>query len=45
MQKQECLEVWKEAKGDGATYRAIISAAEEAGDKQLADCVKSLLGK
>jgi ankyrin repeat protein len=45
MQKRECLEVWKEMKGEGATYRAIISAVEEAGDKQLADGVRSLLEK
>ena len=45
MQKRECLEVWKVMKGEGATYRALISAVEEAGDRQLADCVRSLLEK
>ena len=45
MQKRECLEVWKEVKGEGATYRALILAAEEAEDRQLADCVRSLLEK
>ena len=45
LQKRECLEVWKEVKGNGATYRALISAAEEADDHRLVDCVRSLLDK
>ena len=45
LQKQECLEVWKEVKGDGATFRAIISAAEEAEDQQLADNIRNMLQK
>ena len=42
-QKRECLEVWKEVKGDGATYRALISAAEKAKNKELADNVRDML--
>ena len=45
MQKRECLEVWKEVKGEGATYKALISAVEEAEDMQLAGYVRSLLEK
>ena len=40
MQKRECLEVWKEMKGEGATYRALITAAEEAEDMQLASLLE-----
>ena len=43
LQKRECLEVWKEVTGDGATYRALISAAEEAQDKQLADNIRNII--
>ena len=42
-QKQECLEVWKEMKGKEATYCALISAAEEAENKELADYVLSMV--
>ena len=42
-QKQECLEVWKEVKGKEATYRALVTAAEEARDQRLADNVKDML--
>ena len=45
LQKQECLEVWKEKRGEEATYRALISAAEEAKDKELADNIRDMLGK
>ena len=45
LQKQECLEVWKEAKGGGATYRALISAAEEAKDQEFADAIRDMLHK
>ena len=44
-QKRECLEVWKEERGREATYRALISAAEEAKDKELADNIRDMLGK
>ena len=40
---RECLEVWKENKGKEATYHALISAAEEAEDKELADKIRDLL--
>ena len=42
-QKRECLEVWKEMKGNEATYGALITAAEEAKDKKLADGVRAML--
>ena len=45
LQKQECLEVWKEERGREATYRALISAAEEAKDQQLADNIRDMLGE
>ena len=43
MQRLECLEVWKEVKGKEATYRALVTAAEEARDQRLADNVKDML--
>ena len=42
-QKRECLEVWKETKGNDATYSALITAAEKAKDQQLADRVKAMM--
>ena len=42
-QKQECLSKWKEMKGDRATYRALITAAENARNQQLADKIKALV--
>ena len=42
-QKQECLEVWKQTKGNEATYCALITAAEDAKQQTLADGVRSLL--
>ena len=41
-QKQECLEVWEEMRGNKATYNALITAAEKAKDQQLADKVKAM---
>ena len=41
-QKRECLEVWKEERGREATYRVLISAAEEASDHQLADNIRDM---
>ena len=35
--------MWKEVKGYGATYRALISAAEEAEDLQLAESIRNML--
>ena len=43
MQKNECLQVWKEMRGIEATYGALITAAEEAEEQQLADHVKTML--
>ena len=45
LQKRECLEVWKKGRGRGATYRALISAAEDAGDQLLAYKIKGMLEK
>ena len=42
MQKEKCLQVWKEMKGEEVTYQALISAAEEAKNQLLADNVKDL---
>ena len=42
-QKQECLEVWKETKGNEATYQALITAAEEAKEQTLADDIRAML--
>ena len=42
-QKVECLEVWSQKKGDEATYSALIKAAEDTANKQLADEVKKML--
>jgi hypothetical protein len=44
-QKRECLELWKEGKGAGATYRVFVAAAEEARDQELADSVRSMARK
>ena len=45
-QKRECLEVWKEERGGReATYRALISAAEEAKDQLLADKIRDMIEK
>ncbi|CAI8033350.1 hypothetical protein GBAR_LOCUS18814 [Geodia barretti] len=41
-QKRECLYVWKEKEGERAMYRSFISAAEEAGNQQLAHSVRDL---
>ena len=45
MQKRKCLKMWKERKGHGATYQALISAAKEANNQLLADAVESVLAK
>ena len=44
-QKWECLEMWKEMKGEKATYRALILAAEDAKLQELADKIRELLMK
>lgn len=42
-QKREALRTWKRNKGNGATYGALIAAAEEISNIQLADDVRGLL--
>ena len=42
-QSRMCLVLWKAAKGNDATYGALITAAERAGDQQLVDEVKGLV--
>ena len=42
-QKREGLHKWKRNKGDGATYHALITAAESAKDQLLAHGVKALV--
>jgi hypothetical protein len=44
-QKQECLERWRELKGDEVTYGALITAAEKARNQHLADRVKDMLSR
>ena len=43
-QKRECLEIWKQAKGNEATYSTFITTAEKAKNQQLADGVRAMLG-
>ena len=42
-QKREALRRWKRNKGNGATYRTFITAAETISNMQLADNVRALL--
>ena len=42
-QKRKCLEVWKKTKGNDATYSALITAAEKAGNQMLADAVRAMV--
>ena len=42
-QKLECLKKWSEMNGDKATYGALISAAEDAKNQQLADSVRGMV--
>ncbi|CAI8017459.1 hypothetical protein GBAR_LOCUS10589 [Geodia barretti] len=44
LQKQECLEVWKEERGE-RHVPSLISAAEEARDKELADNIRDMSKK
>ena len=41
-QGRECLQKWKVKQGRAATYQALITAAEEARDQQLADGVRDI---
>ena len=43
-QKEECLQLWRQTKGKKATYGALITAAEQARDQNLADSVRSMIG-
>ena len=45
LQKRHFLQAWKEQEGDKATYRALITAAEKARKKKLADSVRAMLRK
>ena len=42
-QKKECVEEWREQRGEKATYSAFIEAAREAELNGLADKVKTML--
>ena len=42
-QKRQALRKWREIKGDAATYRALITAAEEIPNLELVDKVKAML--
>ena len=42
-QKREALYTWRRNKGDGATYGALIAAAEDISNQQLADGVRKLM--
>ena len=41
-QGRECLQKWKVKQGRAATYQALITAAENAEDQQLADSVRDI---
>ena len=42
-QKRECLHEWEQLRGNGATYGALITAAQSANNQLLADKVKALV--
>ena len=42
-QKREALRAWKHNKGKGATFGALIAAAEEVSNMQLADDIRDLM--
>ena len=42
-QKRAFLYMWKEQEGSGATYRALITAAEKIKNKQLAENVEAMV--
>ena len=44
-QKRKCIEKWKQMKGNKATYRAFIGAAEVAQEQGLADNMRALLNR
>ena len=41
-QARKCLQKWRTKKGREATYLALITAAERAKDKHLADCIRAM---
>ena len=41
-QARSLLQKWKTAKGNDATYEALITAADDAGDMALADHIRSM---
>ena len=41
-QGRECLQKWKVKQGRAATYQALIIAAKDAKDQQLADSVRDI---
>ena len=42
-QKREALRAWKHNKGKGATFSALIAAAEKVSNMQLADGIRDLM--
>ena len=42
-QKREALRAWKHNKGKGATFGALIAAAEKVSNMQLADGIRDLM--
>ena len=44
-QKLECLKRWSEMNGEGATYGALISAAKNDKNQQLADSVRGMVSR
>ena len=42
-QKREVLYTWKHNKGNGATFGALIDAAEGVSNRQLADAIRDLM--
>ena len=40
---QECLELWKEKKGSGATYNELITVAKDVNNQQLADAITAIV--
>ena len=43
--RRSALEMWKQRKGGGATFKNLIGAFERAGHKLLADTVRKLASK
>ena len=43
IQKRQALRKWKEIKGNGATYRALVAAARAASNEELVDSINAML--